>query len=147
MKLSKKTILSIAVYFSALCFSFNSNSTEHENEIGFSFGTPGGINFVVQIPTAKTDLKFSGMKGIGRNNEGHGFEIGATIYRNPYSYFRSVQVVVGTIELDNVDQDEFDYIGVSTTVRHGSFFIEPGLAMGQGDFSNPQLLVQLGWLF
>ena len=133
---------------------------ENRTEVGASLGTPSGINFVLKKDISGFPVQVSGFY-LG---EIYGIEAGYSFYRNESSHFRSVQIVVGTsvIEEDAYrvyvssdtfvlqeykDEKEWNYLGVSTTFQFGGFYIEPGLSAGSGDYSSPQLSLQLGWLW
>ncbi|GAC03879.1 hypothetical protein GAGA_1016 [Paraglaciecola agarilytica NO2] len=38
-------------------------------------------------------------------------------------------------------------MGASATFSWGGFFVEPGISVGSGDYSSPQLLFQAGYLW
>lgn len=145
------------VFVVAPMFSF---AEEDRTEIGASLGTPSGINFVLKKDVSGLPFQLSGFY-LG---EQYGIEAGYSFYRNENSNFRSAQIVGGTITTEEdayrantssdyfflekyTDEKEWNYLGVSTTFQFGGFYIEPGLNAGSGDYSSPQLSLQLGWLW
>lgn len=132
----------------------------NRTEIGLSLGTPAVLNFVLKKRFSGLPLHVSGFYF----GEFYGVEAGYSFYRNENRQVRSIQLVAGasTIKEDehryytssgNLYYEEYEekkdwnYIGVSATFQFGGFFIEPGLSVGSGDYSSPQVLLQLGWLW
>lgn len=120
------------------------------DQIGLSLGSPGAFNFVYKKATAERTYQLA-VGGIGSRT--YGIEVGASLIRNPGEFFRSLQVIAGAASLRNnvapnlVVSDQWIYGGLSTTFQYGGFFVEPGLTVGVGDFTNPQLVLQIGWLW
>ena len=112
-----------------------------ELQMGVSLMTPGGINFTAKGRVANLPLQAS--IGYLANNV-YGVELGYSFLKNSSRTFRSVQVVAGSLKNRNRD---WDYAGLSATFQSGGFYIEPGLVVGSGDFSNPQILLQFGYLW
>jgi len=122
----------------------------YSDEIGLSVGSPGVINFVYHKATGERTYRLA-VGGI--DSQTYGIEVGATLIRNPGELFRSLQVVAGAASMRNrvapnlTVADQWIYGGLSTTFQYGGFFVEPGLTLGVGDYSNPQLILQIGWLW
>lgn len=152
-----RKIVTGVIFVSAPAFTY---ADENRTQIGFSVGTPAGLNFVLKKNVAGLPLQVSGFY-FGKI---YGVEAGYSFYRNEDSHVRSIQLVAGTstIEEDEhryytlsgnlyyeeyEDKKEWNYIGVSTSFHFGGFFIEPGLNVGSGEYSSPQLSLQLGWLW
>ena len=55
---------------------------------------------------------------------------------------------VGTSEVkDGWLMRDWTYIGAIYELNFHGFFIQPGLSIGDGDFSSPQLLFQIGYVY
>lgn len=128
-----------------------SNAAELTNTnksyVGVSLLTPGVMNVVVGKAFDTTTIKLT----YGRvSADTHGIEVGATILRQPTKELRSVQIIAGTSSINSVLTNsivKWSYVGVSTTIQNGSFFVEPGLTVGSGDYSSPQFSLQVGLKF
>lgn len=120
------------------------------DELGLSLGTPGGINLVYHKATEERTYRLA-VGGLGPKS--YGIEVGATLIRNPGELFRSLQVIAGASSIRNnvsptlTVADRWVYGGLSTTFQYGGFFVEPGLTVGVGDYTNPQFILQVGWLW
>lgn len=124
-----------------------------DGQYGISMGSPGGINFVAKKEVAGMPLQFS----VGHSIFYYGAEAGYQFYRNESGPFRSVQFVAGATRenhiLINFGEDSdlevstWNYVGLSTTLEIGRFYIEPGISFGTGDYSSPRGLLQIGRLW
>lgn len=141
----------ICLFFMLLYSSvlFSETDAEYDPDyIGVSFITPGGINFIGGLATKSTTLKFA----VGYLDENtNGIEFGATVARwSGRSSLRSVQIIIGDSNTEDPytsEPHEWRYAGISATYRFDDFIIEPGITAGEGDFSSPQLSLQLGFLW
>ncbi len=117
-----------------------------QSSLGLSIGSPALINVVFKSNEFGLPIQISG--GIW-GDEIKGAEIGISFYQNETSIFSSAQFIVGYSEnkKSNDYKDKWTYAGVSATYNYGNFYIEPGISFGSGDYSNPQLLLQAGWLW
>ena len=131
----KKTIL-----LSSLLLTSNVMA---DNHLGLSIGTPAGINFVYKGDIANVPIQVSGAYW---GDKAQGLELGYRFIEND-SAFSSAQLLLGysRTEDSNDVADEWSYIGASATFSYKGFYIEPGLSVGSGDYSNPQLLIQAGY--
>lgn len=131
----------------ALLFTSSFVYADSSTELGFSLITPGGINFVAKGEVANIPLQIA----LGLAVRGtYGIEGGYNFYRNKDSWFRSAQIIAGKSHIGSYSNEpsrDWNYVGVSTTFQSGHFFIEPGLTVGKGDFSNPQFSLQIGGLW
>ncbi|MBU2986668.1 hypothetical protein KO528_14990 [Saccharophagus degradans] len=153
--------MKVALITTLICLAtFSASYAENNTEVGVSLGTPGAINLVVKKDMWGLPLQISG----GAMENILGVEIGYRFYVNNDNIFRSAQLVTGYTSVTNTyqtirlqgnnyvlaDYDEkksWSYIGVSNTFQFGGFFIEPGLNIGTGEYTSPQLLIQAGWLW
>ena len=135
------------IFLSVLASNIYADNDNFDTEIGFSLGTPSAINFVIKKPVGDQILQFSG--GTLGKNTLYGLEVGASILYYPDKNWRSVQVISGFVHSERAwsNDKELGYIGISTTFRLGGFFLEPGVVIGDGDYSGPQMAMQMGWLW
>ncbi|MDO7086648.1 hypothetical protein WNY51_07540 [Pseudocolwellia sp. AS88] len=113
---------------------------------GVSLGTPAFANFVIKSDKFGLPLQLSGGYWGDRAS---GIEVGYSFYQNKDSFFHSAQVITGYLHMEKnrYENNRWSYVGVSTTFKNGGFFLEPGLTFGSGTYSNPQLMIQIGWLW
>ena len=52
---------------------------------------------------------------------------------------------ISNIDLDNRVR-EWTFLGLVYNLNFRGFFLEPGLTFGEGDYSNPQLALQIGYM-
>jgi hypothetical protein len=128
-----------------ILFSFPALA-EDSTSFGLSLGSPAGANFVIKSNALGIPMQISG--GYWGDNAS-GIEIGYNFYQNTDSFLYSAQIVAGYTDFreNNLKSDIRKYAGFSATFKRGGFFIEPGLSFGSGDYSNPQLNFQIGWLW
>lgn len=127
-------------------------------QIGLSLGTPGAVNLVIKNEVFGQPMQLA----VGYVGTAYGAEAGYSFYYNSESAMRSWQITVGTFRAKEekrvvvrdasgtrwwYEDETWSYLGVSGTFQYGGFFLEPGISAGTGDFSNPQLTLQAGWLW
>ena len=129
-----------------LILSSFSVSAEKSTSFGLSLGSPAGGNFIIKSDKLGLPLQISGGYWGDRVS---GIELGYNFYQNNDSFFHSAQIITGYSETseNKFESDKWKYAGVSATFKKGGFFMEPGLTFGSGDYSNPQLTFQIGWLW
>jgi len=110
-------------------------------ELGVSLFTPSAFNLVAK---GNIDNHHLSVSGNYLGDDAHGIQLGYSLLYRPGKGARSVDVVMGYSE---VSYNEWTYVGLNATFQYGGFFIEPGISIGEGDFCNPQLLLQMGWLW
>ncbi|MFV8782341.1 hypothetical protein ACNKU7_07955 [Microbulbifer sp. SA54] len=124
-----------------------------KDQFGVSMGNPGGINFVAKKEISGLPLQFA----IGYAGAVYGVEGGYQFFRRDSGAIRSIQFVAGATRADEVfdfyrdSEDEYDlsweYIGISSTIQYGGFFVEPGISATNGEFSDSLMSLQVGWLW
>lgn len=118
--------------------------------IGFTIGTPGGINatfgsFLTEnfglsasighIPNKMLGAQLSCLFNISRGiHFEHNLGIGIGGFTE-YSEYR------------NDDNDDWIYSSVFYELNLYGFYIQPGISYGHGSYSNPQFLFQLGYVY
>lgn len=130
---------------SLLAFSSFIVLAEESTSIGLSIGSPAGANIVIKSNELGFPLQVSGGYW---GDKIRGLEVGYNFYQNQDSFFHSAQVIAGysDIEENRFENSTWRYTGVSATFKKGGFFMEPGLTFGSGDYSNPQVTFQIGWM-
>ncbi|RMF67870.1 MAG: hypothetical protein D6743_04190 [Calditrichaeota bacterium] len=58
-----------------------------------------------------------------------------------------VSLVVGSAVIDYDSRQTWSYTGVTTGLNLHGLFLEVGMSWGQGNFSNPQVIGQVGFVF
>lgn len=132
-------------YLLALSISLLSTSVFADDRFGVSIGPPALVNFVYKGEVADLPIQVSG----GYWGDKHrGIELGYRFVERE-GVFSSAQVLAGYYRLkDSGDSiDEWTYVGASATFSWGGFYLEPGISVGSGDYSNPQVLIQGGYLW
>lgn len=129
-----------------------------DTQAGISLGSPGAFNLVIKKELSGHPLQLA----IGYVGSAYGIETGYSFYHDRDSFMRSWQAIAGTFRAEDrsrvldmdaggyrwrYDDDSWSYVGVSGTFQYGGFFLEPGLSVGTGDYSNPQLTIQVGWVW
>ncbi|MDH5184964.1 MAG: hypothetical protein OEX12_13860 [Gammaproteobacteria bacterium] len=140
-------LILILIFLQSAISNASELSNTNKSYIGVSLFTPGAMNVVAGKALESTTIKVT----YGHlSTATHGIEIGATVLRQPTKELRSVQIIAGTSSTNSVLTNsilKWTYVGVSTTIQNGSFFVEPGLTVGSGDFSSPQFSLQVGLKF
>lgn len=142
-----KLVILLGLLGAANLASAKDTNSNQKGQHGVSMLMPGGFNYVYK----GNKLQFAGgMTG----GDTYGVEVGYRMPRKTQSAFRSTNVVLGYFRIETADDcfncipyEEWSYIGVSATFQANLFYIEPGLSVGSGDFSNPQFILQMGLLF
>lgn len=137
LKIVSSTLLIITPYLSV---------AEESTSLGLALGSPAAINFVIKSDKLGVPLQLSGGYW---GDQVSGVEVGYGFYKNDDAFFSSVQFIMGYSDLarHRNRSEKWKYAGISGTFRKGGFFFEPGITVGSGDYSNPQVTVQIGWLW
>ena len=109
-------------------------------EVGGSLGTPAVLNLVVGYQTPRFGVRGSGLYF---GSSVHGFQISPGVHFGPANKaWHGIGAVFGTMNL--LDQ-KFTYAGLAYQLTtRGGFYLEAGFSGGSGDFTSPQLLLQIG---
>lgn len=150
-----KYLLAIAALLPMTLHAAESDDTQ----FGVALGTPGGVNFVMKKEISGHPVQLA----VGYAGKVYGIEAGYSFYYNRDSAMRSWQVIAGTFKVEDnstildstpdgyrvrYEDEDWRYVGVSGTFQYGSFFVEPGVTVGNGDFSESKLItIQVGWLW
>ncbi|PLX33274.1 MAG: hypothetical protein C0600_00735 [Ignavibacteria bacterium] len=126
-------------------------------ELGLNFGTPAGLNIAVGRWFGPLGARLSGMV-YGSLLSGAQLNLGVKLSDN-HNRSHVLAATVGALSLEEEDAYWSPYYGFSSRTRswtyigavyelnlHG-FFLQAGLSVGDGDFSNPQILLQLGYMY
>ena len=123
--------------------------------IGAGIGTPSGITFLAAGYLAPIALRVSGGYW-GEHWNGVQGDIGI-LFNSSSSFAHGISVIGGvfrtnpiTVSADGAQEEVskmVQYIGAAYDVYLSGFFLQIGLAHGQGDYPNPQLMMQFGYLF
>lgn len=109
--------------------------------VGATFGTPGGLNLTVGHYWEEWGARLSGMVlgDIG------GFQLnGLKLIERSGRFEAHAGLAVGAA---TIGRDEWLYIMPTIDANWRGMFLELGLSIGAGDYSNPQLMFQLGYFY
>ena len=123
--------------------------------LGLSLGTPSGVAVVAFVPLGPVQLRAGG--GWWRATwNGLDGSIGIPVSSNSM-LTQSVSAVWGYFKANPILPDNSGrtvesirrehYLGVAYDVNYAGFFVRTGVARGWGDYPNPQILLQCGYLF
>ncbi|MBY6017695.1 hypothetical protein KUW04_07905 [Halomonas denitrificans] len=121
-------------------------TAQDSTAFGLALGTPAGGNLVLKSDALGVPLQIAGGYW---GDKLSGVELGVSVYERPDSFFQSVSLIAGYSDLEENSRESkiWRYGGVSFTFGTGGFYFEPGLTFGDGDYDNPQLTFQIGWLW
>lgn len=109
--------------------------------IGATFGTPGGINLVLGHNFNNDwGLRLSGgyiVTASGIQIDGL-YRLGGETVRN------NLYLGAGGLSLSSLG--DWTYVNTGYNLQAGGFDLMLGLSVGSGDYSNPQLLFQIGYV-
>lgn len=120
------------------------------SSFGLTVGTPAALNIVYSYQSQSL-LNFRIQGGIWGPANGIQANIGFNLSKSE-SFEHNLSICGGYSQL--TDQKSFGdriyewtYTGVCYNFNWGGFFTELGLTVGEGNFSNPQLMLQLGYVY
>jgi hypothetical protein len=124
-------------------------------EFGGTFGTPAVINLVFGKHFDKYMVKASGMY-LGSTAKGIQLELGLKLseFKNTYhaislvggySYIKNKQTSLYGYEQYQVS--EWMYGGIVYNLNTNGFYLQPGLSIGSGSYNNPQIMIQIGYVY
>jgi|GEM_PF-2156723 len=124
--------------------------------IGGAIGSPFGLSFVGGVQ--KKPLSYSISGGFaGKNWYGVQCDVSKPIIETG-ELTQSIALIAGVYATTVYTTDsetgskikqhnKQNYIGLAYDVNYSGFFLQAGLGAGKGDYANPQLLFQFGYLF
>ena len=121
---------------------------------GPSIGVPSGITLTAGIIAPSITLKASGGYW-GKNWNGVQIDVGL-VFANDGIFSHGVSLLIGTFRTNPLVVDmqgnsvsavrQERYVGLVYEADYGGFFLQGGLGIGRGDYPNPELLFQAGYL-
>ncbi len=122
-------------------------------ELGVTIGTPASLNLVAGKHFENTMIKASGFY-LGDISKGIQLELGYKLAEFARTY-HAINIVAGVAELresnakyiNNYIYKSWQYIGVVYNLNTNGFYLQTGLSHSYGDFSSPQLLLQIGYVY
>jgi len=121
-------------------------------ELGATVGTPTGINGAFGYCLNTVGVRVSGMYiKAGERSQLSGFQLNFGYRLSDNVNRNHTLAVVGgsTLIRDskiNVADKRWSYLGVVYNLNSYGFFLEAGLSAGEGSYSSPQLLFQIGYM-
>ncbi len=118
---------------------------------GLFIGTPSSIGFRARLETGPIVAGVSGGSW-GKSWWGYQADAGLIVSQTG-RLVQSIDLIAGrfantTRDESGVSQHEREeYLGLAYDVSYAGFFVQLGLAAGRGDYPNPQLVYQFGYLF
>ena len=110
-------------------------------EIGINIGTPAVLNFAFGYWFNSIGVRVSGLyweQGANGVQLNVGLKLSDNVRRR-----HALFIIGGT---SNIDNTEWTFLGLVYNLNWRGFFLEPGLTFGAGDFSNPQVALQIGYM-
>ncbi len=121
---------------------------------GITIGTPAGLNITTsQYFGSKAGLRLTGAYFPSRCG---GYLAGGQAgiiwkLKEEGNSLYDVAVVCGYTEIEygraSGEDQIWQYVGITGSYKWRSFFIEGGLSVGSGTYTNPQALLQIGLIF
>ena len=137
--------------------SFYNNCRDSSySELGICYGTPAVFNLAIGPWYGPFGVRFSGMY-LG-SSYGIQMNLNYKISDSP-NFLHSIGVAVGKsfIEGEEIAYFPFDdnftymkewqYIGLVYNLNLSGFFLEGGLSIGEGDYTNPKFIFQIGFIY
>lgn len=126
------------------------------SEFGVTFGTPAALNLVIAKHFDKLMLKASGFY-LGNVAKGLQIEFGYKLSEFARTY-HAISLVGGLSELrakqvsifgggESYVQQNWNYVGIAYNLNTNGFYLQTGLSVGEGDFDNPQFMLQIGYVY
>jgi len=136
-----------------------SRNVDHvKAELGIVLGTPSGLNLILAAHTTDAIFKISGAY-LGPTLYGGQFDIGYKFSENKRTYhgvglgFGFANIGTTEITTNQWNQYEYkernhwQYVAVNYMLNTYGFYLNAGLSAGSGSFSNPQLMLQIGYAY
>ena len=118
---------------------------ERAHELGLSLGTPSALNAEYSCELGNRALYVSG----GYWGRLYGAQVGGSTLRKGTSETHGSLNVIGGYfagkETDTSEWKNWTYGGAEIFFKWRRFFAAPGLCVGGGSFSNPQIVGRLGF--
>ncbi|HPI19980.1 MAG TPA: hypothetical protein PKY56_06375 [Candidatus Kapabacteria bacterium] len=130
----------------------NENLKKNYTEFGANFGTPAVFNIVLGFHSEKFGIRFSGMY------LGSSYGIQASLPLKFYEskdVYHAIALALGFSHIETEETvlyykytraREWTYFSLSYNLNLYGFFLEGGLSVGDGSYSNPQLMFQIGYV-
>lgn len=121
-------------------------------EIGLYLGTPAGINLTGAIHADRLLVRLSGMSL--STISGIQVDVGYKFSEKLKTY-HALTVGVGTFKIASTQTDSYnsssvnwwDYVSLNYMLNTKGFLLGVGLSVGDGTFTNPQLMFQIGYSY
>ena len=110
-------------------------------EIGINIGTPAALNAAFGYWFNSVGLRVSGMY-YGQETNGVQLNLGLRLSDN-FKRRHALFIIRGASKIDN---DEWTFLGLVYNLNFKGFFLETGLTFGEGDYSKPQIALQIGYM-
>jgi hypothetical protein len=127
-------------------------------ELGIALGTPSGLNLILAAHTNDVLFKISGSY-LGNSLFGGQFDIGYKISEFNETY-HGIGLGFGFARLTTTEEESYgwdyyevrtrhhwEYVSLNYMLNTFGFYFNAGLSVGSGSFSNPQLMVQIGYAY
>lgn len=120
------------------------------SSLGLTLLQPGGLNILYGYQF-ENGMMFRLECGYFSTMSGAQANVGYTLRRSE-SFEHSFSIAAGFSEMTlkgSWDNKHYDwaYAGLTYNLNWNGFFVEIGMTVGEGDFTNPQLLLQFGYVY
>lgn len=125
------------------------------SELGVTFGTPSLGNIVAGYHLNNLMFKASGLYLGDRRGIQLEFGYKFSEYARTYHAFSIVGGLQSFEFFENCMplterkyvEKNWKYVGIVYNMNSNGFYIQPGICIGEGDFSNPNYLIQIGYVY
>jgi hypothetical protein len=120
------------------------------SELGVNVGTPAGLNAAFGRWFGLFGLRLSGMV-YGSALAGMQLNFGYKLSDNS-NRSHVLALIAGSSHLEDsrgwyIRDKSWTYLGAVYELNLGGFFLQAGASVGEGDYSNPQLMFQIGYMY
>ncbi len=130
----------------------NENIKKNYTEFGANFGTPAVFNIVLGFHSGNSGIRLSGMY-LG---SAYGIQASLPIkFYESENVYHAIALALGFSHIETEETvlyykytraREWTYFSLSYNLNLYGFFLEAGLSVGDGGYSNPQLMFQIGYV-
>jgi hypothetical protein len=109
-------------------------------ELGVAIGTPAVLNIELGYWMDEVGVRLSGGIFPGAGIQANlGFKLAENAKRS--------HVIAAVFGASEIDHYEWTYAGVAYELNYHGIFLQAGLTAGRGDYSSPQIIFQLGYVY
>ncbi len=114
-------------------------------ELGIVAGSPAGLNILLGHSIDDFIFKLSGLY-VGKI---YGIQVNlGLMLSNNINRYHSLNFIAGSsFSESNLSKNTWDYFGIAYNLNYKDFYLEAGISSGSGSYSNPQIMLQIGYVY